>query len=166
MSIKVNMSDQEAKSGEGGFGLPSGLYDCIITEVEGAQSQSDANPGKPLLKFTADVQSGEHADSQIKWTACCWPGALYTIVGLLKALDMYEDANSGVDGLDIPDAPEAYIGKRLMVRRGVNKKSKAKNPEDDPASWIEVRGFAPYKEGEASTPGGQRKAAAAGGILP
>jgi hypothetical protein len=165
MAIKVNMSDQEAKSGEGGFGLPSGLYDCIITEVEPADSQSENNPGKPLLKFTADVQSGEHADSQIKWTACCWDGALYTIVGMLKALDEYENATQG-DGLDIPDAPEFYIGRRLMVRRGLNKKTKAKNPEDDPASWIEVRGFSPYKEGEANTTGGQRKAAAAGGILP
>jgi hypothetical protein len=150
MAIKVNtVSEQESKSGDGTGYLPSGTYHAIITEVEAAESQSEANPGKPLLKFTADVQDGVYADRQLKWTACCWSGALYTIINLLKALGMYEDATVG-GGLAIPDAPEAYIGQHVMVRRGLNKNAKKANPEDDPMSWIEVRGFSPYREGQQS----------------
>jgi len=170
MSIKVNtVSDQEAKSGEGSGYLPSGSYHVVITDVEFAESQSEANPGKPLLKFTSDVQDGPYADRQIKWTACCWEGALYTIINLLKALDMYNAATAS-GGLDIPDAPEAYLGQHVMVRRGVNKNAKKNNPEDDPMSWIEVRGFAPYQEGmQSGTPAPGTKVGATRGaasILP
>jgi hypothetical protein len=170
MSIKVNtISDQESKAGDGTGYLPSGSYHAVITEVEFAESQSEANPGKPLLKFVADVQDGPYADRQLKWTACCWEGALYTIINMLKALDMYNDATKG-GGLDIPDAPEAYLTRHLMVRRGVNQKAKKENPEDDPMSWIEVRGFAPYKEGmKSGTPAPGARAGASRGaasVLP
>jgi hypothetical protein len=146
--IKVDLTDQEAKSGDGGY-LPAGLFHVVITEVESAESQSEANPGKPLLKFTSVVQDGPHADRTIKWTACCWTGALYTIVGLLKAMGEYEELSKG-GGLTIPDAQEFYVGKHVMARRGINKKAKAENPEDDPLSWLEVKGFQPYKEGAQS----------------
>ena len=150
MSIKVNtVSEREASSGDGSGYLPSGSYHVVITEVEAADSQSEANPGKPLLKFTAAVQDGQYADREMKWTACCWSGALYTIINLLKALGLYEESFKGGE-LNIPDAPEMYIGRHVMARRGVNKKAKAENPEDDPMSWIEVRGFAPYREGQQS----------------
>src|ERR1700744_4524515 len=136
MAIKVNMSDQESKSGDGTGYLPSGNYHCVITEVEPADSQSEANPGKPLLKFTSVVPDGEFAEREIKWTACCWSGALYTIVGLLKALGEYENCGGGGSDsqLEIPDAEEFYLTRHVMVRRGLNKKAKQKNPEDDPAS--------------------------------
>jgi hypothetical protein len=160
--IKVDISDKEASAGEGGY-LPSGSYHAVITEVESAESQSDANPGKPLLKFIAVIQDGQFADRELKWTACCWSGALYTIVGMLKALGMYEDATAG-GGLSIPDAPETYIGEHIMVRRGVNQKRKKENPEDDPGSWIEVRGFGAYKEGAES--GTNTSAKAGSSILP
>jgi hypothetical protein len=159
--IKVDISDKEASAGEGGY-LPAGLYHCVITEVESAESQSENNPGKPLLKFVSVVQDGPFAEREIKWTACCWSGALYTIVGQLKAMGKYEQQTQG-GGLDIPDAPEFYIGEHIMVRRGVNQKRKKENPEDDPASWIEVRGFAAYKEGGTSS---QNGAKAASSILP
>jgi hypothetical protein len=150
MAIKVNtISDKESKSGDGTGYLPSGTYHAVITEVEAAESQSEANPGKPLLKFTAAVQDGKYADRELKWTACCWSGALYTIVNLLKAFGEYEAAASG-GGLSIPDAPEFYIGRHVMVRRGLNKNAKKENPEDDPMTWIEVRGFSPYREGQVS----------------
>jgi hypothetical protein len=149
MAIKVNtISDKEASSGEY-VPLPAGSYHCVITDVESAESQSEANPGKPLLKFTATVQDGPFADKTVKWTACCWSGALYTIVNVLKSLGEYENCSKG-GGLDIPDAPEFYITRHIMVRRGVNPKAKKENPEDDPSSWIEVRGFSEYKEGQTS----------------
>jgi len=166
MAIKVNVSDKEDRSGEF-VPLPSGNYHCVITEVEQAESQSDANPGKPLLKFRAIVQDGEYADKLMTWTACCWSGALYTIVGVLKALGEYENAMKG-GSLAIPDAPEFYITRHLMVRRGVNKKAKEKDPDDDPMNWIEVRGFAPWKEGETSAPKGTlgKAAKASSSVLP
>jgi hypothetical protein len=156
MSIKVNVSDQEDKSGEY-TPLPSGMYKCVIADVEPKASASEKNFGKPMLYFRFTVLEGPYADKTIGTNACLWDGAFYTIIGLLKALpsqdgnkSAYEDCKSG-DGLSIPDAPEYYLTKELMVRRGVNPKTKKENPEDDPSSWIEVRGFAPIKEGSSSS---------------
>jgi hypothetical protein len=158
MTVKVNVSDQEDKSGEY-TPLPSGMYKCVIADVEPKASASEKNFGKPMLYFRFTVLEGQYADKTIGTNACLWEGALYTIIGVLKALPSkqgnataYEDCRSA-EGLSIPDAPEFYLTQELMVRRGVNPKTKKENPEDDPSSWIEVRGFAPIKEGSSSSPG-------------
>jgi hypothetical protein len=166
MAIKVNVSDKESKSGEW-VPLPSGRYHVVITDVEQAPSQSANNFGKPLFKFRATVQDGQYADKVMTWTACLWNGALYTIIGVLKAIGEYENCMKG-GTLSIPDAPEFYITRHLIARRGVNKKAKEENPEDDPINWVEVRGFEPYKEGDTSTVGAMGKAATskASSVLP
>jgi hypothetical protein len=147
MSIKVNVSDQENKSGEY-KPLPAGNFHCVITDVDPRESQSEANPGKPMLYFTMVIQDGPYAEKDMGVNACCWDGALYTIIGILKAIGEYDNCKQG-GGLNIPDAPEFYLGRDLMVRRGVNQKKKKENPDDNPEMWIEVRGFAKY-EGAAS----------------
>jgi len=144
MSVKVNVSDREDSAGSY-QPLPSGNFRCVITDVDPRESQSEANPGKPMLYFTMTVQDGPYAEREMGVNACLWEGALYTIINLLKAIGEYENCKSA-DGLDIPDAPEFYLGRELNVRRGVNRKTKEKNPEDDPASWIEVRGFSKYEK--------------------
>src|ERR1700746_2171694 len=117
MAIKVNtVSEREASSGDGSGYLPSGSYRVLIPEVGAANSQPEPTPGKPLLKFTAAVQDGQYADREMKWTACCWAGALYTIITLLKALCLYEESFKGGE-LNIPDAPKMYIGRHVMARR-------------------------------------------------
>jgi hypothetical protein len=167
MSVKVNISDKEAASGEF-VPIPSGLYHVVITDVEKKASKSDANMGKPMLYFTGTIQDGPYAEKTIGVNACLWGGAAYTIVGILKALGEYEKCKSK-DGLTIPDEPEFYLGRDIMFRRGINPKTKKENPDDDPSSWIEVRGFAPYKAGDSSSSNassGSNKSAAASSLLP
>jgi hypothetical protein len=149
MSVKVNVSDREDTAGDY-QPLPSGKFHCVITDVDKRESQSEANPGKPMLYFTMTVQDGPYAEKTMGVNACLWTGALYTIVNLLKAIGVYDDCKDKNGDLDIPDAPEFYLGRDIEVRRGVNKKTKEKNPEDDPSSWIEVRGFAKYEREGAS----------------
>src|ERR1700760_4045683 len=140
MAIKVNVSDQEDKSGGDYVPLPSGTYNCVITEVEPKSSQSDNNYGKPMLYFYLTVQDGKFAERVMGVNACCWDGALYTIINILKAIGEYENCK-GPSGLEIPDEPEFYLGRPIKARRGINPKKKKENPEDDPSSWIEIRGF-------------------------
>jgi hypothetical protein len=153
MGIKVNLSDQEAKSGGEYEPLPSGRYHVCITDVELKHSKSEKNPGKPMLNFELTIQEGKFADRMMYSNACCWDGALYTIVNILKGINEFENCG-GQNNLDIPTAPEFYIGKELFARRGVNPKKKKENPNDDPMSWIEIRGFSPLKEDEGSSNGG------------
>lgn len=149
MGIKVNLSDKEAKSGDY-VPLPSGSYHCAIVEADNRESNSEANPGKPMIYFTFNILDGVYADRTMGTNACLWEGAAYTIVNLLKAIGEFENCG-GKKNLDIPTAPEFYVGRELMVRRGVNPKTKKENPNDDPMSWVEVRGFSAVQAGSSSS---------------
>lgn len=157
MGIKVNVSDQEASSGDRNFDqMPIGKYHASITSVELEEATSDDNYGKPMLAFEFTVQdtpgTWQKYANRHDWTrACLWEGALYTIIGILKALPSetgdstktaYDDCN-GPDGLDIPTEPEFYEGRELFIRRGKNKKQVEKFP-DMPERHIEIRGFGVY----------------------
>lgn len=143
MPFKVNVSEKEDKSGE--FKpLPAGLYHTCIVDVEVKESQSEANPGKPMLYFTFEIQDGVYAGQNMYANACCWSPALYTIINILKALGEYDNCKKTGELL-IPDASEFYIGRDIMARRGINQKKKKENPEDDPGSWLETKGFSAYK---------------------
>jgi hypothetical protein len=164
MSIKVNVSDQESHAGEYEI-LPSGNYHAVITEVEQKESKSEKNTGKPMLYFTLNIQEGKYAEKTMGVNACCWDGALYTIINMLKALGEYENCGGQRD-LDIPTTPEFYIGRDIMVRRGLNRKSlekarKEEGPDVDPKEYIEVRGFSAYDKDSK-----EGKAKASAGLLP
>jgi hypothetical protein len=163
MAIHTNISDKEDKSGGDYVPLPAGRFNCIITDVESKDSQSDNNYGKPMLYFRFTIQDGPYAERVIGTNACCWTGALYTIVGILKAIGQYDNVK-GPNGLDIPDAPEFYLGQPIIVRRGVNQKKKKENPNDDPDTWIEVRGFSSLEGAAAGSPGASGRSG--GSLLP
>ena len=156
MGIKVNVSEQEAQSGERNFDpLPSGKFHSAITAVELQESQSENHPGEPMLNFEFTIQdtpgTWQKFANRKDWVnACLWDGALYTIIGILKALpsqfgnkNAYEDRLDSDGELDIPTEPEYYEGQELFFRRGQNKKQKEKWPEM-PERWIEIRGFGVY----------------------
>jgi|SRR5882724_402584 len=148
MSIKVNVSDQEAKSGSWDP-LPSGRFWCVITDAEKVESKSQANPGKPMLNFTLTVQDGKYAEKDMQQNACLWSGALYTIVNILKALGEYDNCFANGE-LTIPDSPSFYVGRDIDVIRGVNKKRKEENPDDDASMWVDIRRFAPHDANAAN----------------
>jgi hypothetical protein len=166
VGITVNVSEQEASSGERNFDpLPAGKYHMAITGVEVEESGSEDNYGKPMLAFEFTIQDTpgpwqKYANRKDWSRACLWDGALYTIVGILKALpsqegkkNAYEDnmkPTGRVDEhgkpiyeLDIPTEPEYYEGQELFTRRGKNKRQVEKFP-DMPERWIEIRGFGVY----------------------
>jgi hypothetical protein len=161
MGIKVNVSEQEDTSGDRGFDpMPIGKYHVSVIAVTLDESQSEAHPGEPMLGFEFVVQdspgSWQKFANRHDWVnACLWDGALYTIIGILKALpsdsgnkNAYEDhvtrnQKGEVIDLDIPTEPEFYEGREMIIRRGLNKKQKDKFP-DMPERWIEVRGFGAY----------------------
>lgn len=172
MGIKVNVSDQEAQSGDRNFdSMPAGKYHGAITGVELQESQSENNYGQPMLNFEFTVQdtpgSWQKYANRKDWVnACLWDGALYTIVGILKAMpstqgkkNAWEDnlkdtGNVDAEGkpileLDIPTEPEYYEGVELFFRRGKNKKQVEKWP-DMPERWVEIRGFEPFDESKLS----------------
>jgi hypothetical protein len=168
MPIKVNVSDQEDKSGGDYVPLPSGNYHCVITDVEPKTSQSQDNFGKDMLYFRFTNQDGIYADRVQGTNACLWSPALYTIIGILKAIGEYENCKENGE-LTIPTEPEFYLGRSIGVRRGLNKKAKEKNPEDEPSTWIEVKGFSswsPDREAAGSSNAGVGGRATANSLLP
>jgi hypothetical protein len=165
MGLKVNVTEREAAAGDRNP-LPIGNFPCAITDVRLDSPASGANVGKDMLVFSFTVQDDQDAKWQIldlndgsfgakgsgtqyanrvdTVNACIWEEALYTIVGILKAMGTYQDCLDSDGALDVPSDPEYYIGQRMWVRRGINKKSKEQNPEN-PGYWVQAQGFSPDK---------------------
>jgi hypothetical protein len=155
MGIKVNVSEQESRSGDR-EPLPAGKYHMAITDVTMSSPADGENIGKPMLVFEFTVQ--DSPDTQVPnreskdflnrkdfVNACLWEGALYTIVGILKALGEYENSLDSNGDLDVPTEPEFYLSRELYVRRAVNRKQKERFP-DIPDYWIQAQGYSPYKQ--------------------
>jgi len=169
MGIKVNVSEQESQAGDRNFDpLPIGKFHGVVTAVELIESKSEANYGQPMLSFEFTIQDTpgtwqKHANRKDWVNACLWEGALYTIVGILKALpsatgdpkkNAYDDhvtldAAGNVVDLDIPTEPEFYEGRDIFFNRGKNKKQVEKFP-DMPERHVEIRGFSRFDESKLS----------------
>ena len=178
--IRVNMSDEEAKS-EDRSPLPAGQFHYKFTDFAIAfvkdtkgNGEPNKNAGKPYINFELTVQDGQYAGRKDWTNAMCFDGALYTIAQILKALG-YEGltidertgkAKSGE--LIIPDTAEFYIGKDIMGRRGTAKNDR----NEDGSPRIQLRGFSKYtgqSSEVAKTPGAQvtaKQTAKAGSVLP
>jgi len=152
VGLKVTVSDQEASSGDR-EGLPVGKYHCAITDVRLDSPSSGDNIGKPMLVFEFTIQDSElnqpaklneFKNRKQYVNACVWEGALYTIVGILKAMGKYEENVDESGELDVPDDPDYYIGEQMFVRRATNNKQRQKFP-DNPDYWIQASGFSALK---------------------
>jgi hypothetical protein len=150
MSIKVAMSDQEQKSGDR-EPLPGGNYHCAITQVELSSPAQGENMGRPMLVFSFTVQESnltkvanakpnQFAGRVMMTNACVWEGAMYTIVGIYKAIGEYANFVDDAGNLDVQTEEEFYLGRQLMVRRALDKKQKEQWPDME-ERWIQVRGF-------------------------
>jgi hypothetical protein len=130
-----------------------------ITDVQLTSPADGDNVGKPMLAFEFTVQdspytqvpnreSREFVNRKDFVNGCLWEGALYTIVGMLKALGEYENSLDSNGDLDVPTEPEFWLTRELFVRRAVNRKQKERFP-DIPDYWIQAQGYSPFKEDEA-----------------
>lgn len=166
MAIRVNMSDQEAKSTDRGP-LPRGKFHYKITdmEVNFVANAESANHGKPYLNFEFTVQDGEYAGRKDWTNAMAFEGALYTISQILKAIG--QDVNPN-EGFDIPDEREFYVGKDLWGRRDYQR-DKQKRVVKDPDTGeprIQLQGFSKYTGGTSEAAAKEKVPAGSGSVLP
>lgn len=115
MSLKLNLSDQEAKSEAREFKvLPTGTYICNIVEVKDAVvgPNSQNNAGKPYWNVRFVVDQGDQYDGRnIFSNIMLFEGALYSIKQLVSAL--FPDNIVGSE-IEIPE-PDAFEGKKVAV---------------------------------------------------
>lgn len=118
--IRINLSDKEATSESRDIApLPNGKYLMAVTEItEEECGPNSKNPGKPYYNLELTVQDGEYEDRKVFTNAMLFEGALYTIVQILKALDVpFQGTSFQVDGYDsnvVPDA-EWFMGQQMVV---------------------------------------------------
>jgi hypothetical protein len=156
--IRVNFSDDEAEAKD--FEpLPTGKYNCKITDVEMRYSQSEKNPGKPMYGFEFTVQDGQYTDRKIWTNACLWDGALYTIASIMKALGYNVESGS----MEIPIGDD-FIGKDIVVRMAKGKAQIGDGTKENPQypAKVEARGFSAPAAGNATSSSGRK----AGSLLP
>jgi hypothetical protein len=146
MGIRVNLTDQEAKSTDR-EPLPKGKFHLKITDmqIQFVANPESANNGKPYLNFEFTVQDGQYAGRKDWTNAMAFDGALYTISQILKALGRDLKPN---EKFEIPDEPEFYIGKDLWGRRDYQKDKQKRIVKDDAGEpRIQLQGFSKYEGG-------------------
>lgn len=182
MGIRVNVSEQEAKS-QDREPLPKGKFHYKFTDMEimfvkdtGADGSPNKNAGKPYLNLELTVQDGPFSGRKDWVNMMCFEGALYTASQILKALDYDLPINSqgkAIGGeIDIPDDRDFYVGKDIWGRRDVSRgKDKKPQLDDSGEPRIQIQGFSKYVTGQSGTaqapldaPSGASKAPA--GVLP
>lgn len=114
MSLKLNLTDQEAKSTAREFTvLPTGTYLCNIVEIKPQEVKPGSqNSGKPYWNVLLVVdQGGQYDGRRIYTNLMLFEGAAFLIKQAVEILfpEML-DGNS----LTIPD-PEAFEGKRIAI---------------------------------------------------
>jgi hypothetical protein len=126
MGIVVNVSTKEATAGPQ-EPFASGKYHLVISDVEMRESKSNKNKGKPMYGMEFTVQESELLKTpaevvgrKVYTNACLWDGALYTIIGLMKALEM--EVNEGQ--LEIPE-PEDFLGLEVIAKIVITPKKTA-----------------------------------------
>lgn len=114
MSLKLNLTDQEAKSTAREFSvLPTGTYLCNIVEVKDAEVKPGSpNAGKPYYNIRLVVDQGGQYDGRPIYTnIMLFEGAAFLAKQLVEVL--FPDMIDG-NQLTIPD-PDAFEGKRVAV---------------------------------------------------
>lgn len=161
MGIKVNMTEQEASSAPR-ENLPAGNYLVAVTDGSLAQSKSTKNAGKPYYSLTLTVQDGKYAGRNIYTNVMCFDGALYSIVQMLKALDVpFQGQTFHVPDHEEMEIPELdwFLGKEFVVQVKITpaRKDPATGKEYDARN--DVKGWMAAKDW-AGAPAEEKKVAA------
>lgn len=169
--IRINLSDKEAASeSREQEPIPSGKYLLAITDVElkecGLESK---NPGKPYYAVEFTVQDGEYAGRKVFTNAMLFEGAAYTIVNMLKALDVkFSGSDFQVPEHDANIVPDAgwWLGKQFVV--AVKKQAGKLKPDgsgDKYPDRAEPKGFWPSNTWKGA-PAARAASAGSASILP
>lgn len=181
--IRVNMTSQEAASESRDIELvPKGKYLVAVTNVDVKEVTSEPKPGKqdnrgkPYYAITFTIQGTDYDGRQLWTNAMCFSGALYTIVNMLKALDIPfsgtdDNPTFQVPGYEANVIPEPgwWLGQQMVVgvvhKRGAIKDKETQERYNDKAEPV---GFFPARDWDASKAPTKAKVAksAAQSLLP
>jgi hypothetical protein len=144
--LRVNLSKDEAEVRD--FEpLPIGKFPCFITDGEVRFSTSEKNNGKPYYAFEFTVSDGKYENRKLWCNAMLFEGALYTITGMLKAIDgrSFEAGDTTIPALDW------FIGKPIGVRTKMGKAQVGTGTPESPQypARVEVGSFYSLANSEA-----------------
>lgn len=146
--LHVDFSSEElASEGRSYDPVPTGKYYCKITNIETRYSTSLKNNGKPYWAVELTVQEGTYDKRKFWANVMLFEGALYSLVQMLKALDLGEALKTG----NVPD-PDDLITRDVdvSIARVVDSwKMDPKNGGDGVTKLFknEVKGFMKHQTG-------------------
>ena len=156
-NLSVSFSTEEASSEARSFELlPTGKYHIKVTDVETKFSTSVKNNGKPYYALTLTVQSGKFENRKLWPNVMLFPGALYTLAQIMKAMGREPGNNVKVP---TPDELLSYdfivTVQRVVDQYRIDKGEWSPSSGEPKPMKNEVRGFSPFKhEGSVGASGG------------
>lgn len=115
MGFKLNLTSDEIKNAQGGGfkPLPEGTYGAIVFDVTEKQSKA----GNDMYEIDFKITEGpDGIGRKIRGWFVVSGKALFSVVGLLKALDFpYPDKNTPAGVFEFPDGDE-FLGKELNLK--------------------------------------------------
>lgn len=158
--FKLNFTEEDKTSvaNTGGFeAIPTGVYECAVTDVELREVKSGPNQGKPYLNVELTIQNGDFNNRKL-WASVMLfdqPKGNWFIAQFLKATGNGNVLETGT----IPMAGE-FVGKQVLASV-IREKDTWKNdrePQKNGESWYKnrVNGFVTDDE-TVTTPKGRAK---------
>ena len=115
MGFKLNLTESEIKNAQGGGfkPLPEGTYGAIVFDVTEKQSKA----GNDMYEIDFKITEGpEGIGRKIRGWFVVSGKALFSVVGLLKALDFpYPTKDTPAGEFEFPDGDE-FLGKELNLK--------------------------------------------------
>lgn len=115
MGFKLNLTSDEIKNAQGGGfkPLPEGTYGAIVFDVTEKQSRA----GNDMYEIDFKITEGpEGIGRKIRGWFVVSGKALFSVVGLLKALDFpYPTKDTPAGTFEFPDGDE-FLGKELNLK--------------------------------------------------
>jgi hypothetical protein len=166
LKIKISKDDAAKRTFED---LPEGWYKVRIEDVELRESKSEKNKDKDgwprmyVFEFivTEDSEPFDDDGASIfagrrffNVNACLWEGALFTIIGIMRALGVDLEEGEG----EIPDITdpedemggiEFFLGKELMLRNGISRNERKQAREEKRAPRTQPNAFKSLEDDEA-----------------
>lgn len=160
--FKMNFSDDD-KGTEGRsavyLALPTGDYECMISDAEIKEVKSGDNQGKSMLKVELTIQNNEVEEYNGRKFWC--NVMLFDVEGGNWFIAMFLKATGNADALNTGNIPlpDAYLGKVVIatVKRLVNTYAMRGLPAGSPTIYKnEVKGFI-TDSSAAATPAAKKR---------
>lgn len=169
MGIKVNMSENEAKSASLEV-LPAGKYLVAVSDGKLMECGPESkNPGKPYYNMELTIQSDKYEGRKLFTNVMCFNGALYSLSQILKASGVAVDRNGAfqVPEHEENEIPELdwFIGREYVVRVAVQAANRGKDGKDYPER-NEIKGWLSAKTDVTASTGATNGAAKKDSLLP